>query len=161
MTGDSEVLSEHAPNSGTPEADSPGMAELRLLRGGAPTGDVFPITRSAVIGRFDPAVGPVDVDLGPLDEGVYVSRKHAKIAFADGAWMLEDLGSSNGTFKLDPESDFQRISEPVCLTDGDVIAFGNARFSFHVKSGPDAPEAVESDLGPDAEHGEDQGAEDE
>lgn len=161
MTGDSEVLSDQAPDVGAPEADSAEMAELRLLRGGAPTGDVFPVSGSAVVGRFDPAVGPVDVDLGPLDEGVYVSRKHAKIAFADGTWMLEDLGSSNGTFKLDPASDFQRISEPVSIADGDVIAFGNARFSFHVKSELAPSDAAEPEDDGDAEQEEEGEVEDE
>lgn len=107
-----------------------GTARLVVKRSGAETTDVFEVHAPAVIGRFDAAVGPVDVDLGPLPEGVYVSRKHARLGFADGIWTIEDLGSSNGTFIL-RDSEFQRV-ETAELADGDEIALGNARFVFHI-----------------------------
>lgn len=100
-----------------------------LKRSGAETEHVFELHPPSVIGRFDPAVGPIDVDLGPLDEGRYVSRKHAKIVCEDGVWKLVDLGSSNGTFFL--RSDFEKVEE-VELTDGCEFALGNARFVFHL-----------------------------
>ena len=28
-----------------------------------------------------------------------VSRRHAELTYADGGWVLRDLGSSNGTFR--------------------------------------------------------------
>jgi pSer/pThr/pTyr-binding forkhead associated (FHA) protein len=74
-------------------------------------------------------VGPIDVDLGTLPEGSYVSRKHAKITHDDGLWKIEDLGSSNGTFIL--RDDFERVTEAE-LADGTEIALGNARFVFHL-----------------------------
>lgn len=104
-------------------------AKLVLKRSGSETNDEFPINPPAVIGRFDPSVGPIDVDLGSIPEAVYVSRKHAKITNEDGAWKIEDLGSSNGTFIL--RNDFERIEEAE-LSDGDEIAFGNARFVFRL-----------------------------
>src|SRR5438874_9525234 len=94
-----------------PPEPSAETAELRLTRSGGETGDNFPINGKAVIGRFDAAVGPVDVDLGPLPEGSYVSRKHAEIRCEDGRWFIKDLGSSNGTFVLQPGADFEKISE--------------------------------------------------
>lgn len=118
-------------------------ATLRLLRGGVETGDAFAFSGSAVIGRFDPSVGPVDVDLGGLDEGSYVSRKHARISFRDGAWILEDLGSSNGTFILDGD-DFRRIEEPTPIEDGATIVFGSARFLFRADEPAEEKEATES-----------------
>lgn len=101
---------------------------LVLRRNGIDTEHVFPIHSPAIIGRFDPSVGPIDVDLGTIDEGVYVSRKHAKITEEDGVFRIEDMGSSNGTFVL--RSDFERVQEAE-LESGTEIAFGNARFVFY------------------------------
>jgi len=100
-----------------------------LKRSGGETEHVFELHPPSVIGRFDPAVGPVDVDLGPLDEGRYVSRKHAKIVCEDEVWKLVDLGSSNGTFVL--RGDFEKVDE-VELGDGTEFALGNARFVFRL-----------------------------
>lgn len=125
------------------EAESPTpRASLRLIRAGEETGDVFAFVGSAVIGRFDPSVGPIDVDLGGIDEGAYVSRRHARIAYQDGAWIIEDLGSSNGTFLLE-DGDFRRIEEPTPVEDGATIVFGNARFLFRTEPGESATESAE------------------
>src|SRR5579885_1649342 len=117
----------------SPEADFPAheaaCGEITLKCGGAPTDIKFPISPPAIMGRFDPAVGPIDVDLATLPEGAYVSRKHAKITFDDGAWTLADMGSSNGTFIL--RNDFERVDQ-VELKDGDEFALGNARFLFNI-----------------------------
>lgn len=153
MTDDATATSLDAPNDAagetdaTPVADHPhaGIAEegwsqpecsltakLVLKRGGTETDIEFPISSPAIIGRFDPAVGPIDVDLGELTpEGGYVSRKHAKVSCENGVWSIKDLGSSNGTFVL--KDDFERVEE--CeLADGVEFALGNARFVFHVTS---------------------------
>ena len=105
------------------------LAQPRLVlkRAGAETDISFPIAPPAVLGRFDSALGPIDVDLGTIDEAVYVSRKHARIECNDGVWSLHDLGSSNGTFVL--RDDFERIEEAT-IEDGTELAFGNARFVF-------------------------------
>lgn len=105
------------------------LARIVVKRGGQETADEFTFSPPAVIGRFDPSVGPVDVDLGQIPEGAYVSRKHARISCEDGAWAIEDLGSSNGTFVL--RSDFERV-ERADLEDGTEFALGNARFVFHL-----------------------------
>lgn len=108
----------------------PERATLTLKRQNAETDDVFVLVPPATVGRFDPSVGPIDVDLGTLPEGQYVSRKHARFEVVDGAWVLRDLGSSNGTFVLIPGQDFTRIESDHVLSDGEEIAFGNARFVF-------------------------------
>lgn len=126
-----------------PEPTKAPSAQLRLIRGGQETGDTYPIHGRAVIGRFDPAVGPIDVDLGAIPEAMYISRRHAAIEFADGAWTITDLGSSNGTFVLVPGEDFKRIEEPTTLADGSQISLGNARFAFHW-----APEEGDGDMSP-------------
>lgn len=106
-----------------------GQPTLTLRRNGADTSEVFPVSETCTVGRFDPAVGPIDIDLGNLPEGQYVSRKHAKITQEDGVWTITDLGSSNGTFVL--RGDFERVDSAE-LADGTEIALGNARFVFRL-----------------------------
>jgi len=118
-----------------PEQAPPSFAKLVVKRSGAETDVAFPISPPAIIGRFDPAVGPIDVDMGSLPEGSYVSRKHAKITCDAAGWKIADLGSSNGTFVMKGD-DFERIEE--CeLQDGQEIALGNARLVFHMNNAVD------------------------
>ena len=111
------------------DAESALGPRLILVRNGEETDISFEINPPAVIGRFDPSVGPIEVDLGQVEEGSYVSRKHAKITFEDDVYQIEDLGSSNGTFIL--RVDFERV-EKAEIVDGDQIALGNARFNFRL-----------------------------
>lgn len=124
---DTEVEGGEAPSE-EPEGDG-SVPRIVLKRTGAETDIAFPILPPAVVGRFDPALGPIDVDLGSIDESVYISRKHARIECNDGVWSVHDLGSSNGTFVL--RDDFERVDEAT-LEDGTEIAFGNARFVFRI-----------------------------
>jgi pSer/pThr/pTyr-binding forkhead associated (FHA) protein len=85
-----------------------------------------------VIGRFDPETGPVDVDLGPLPEAVYISRHHAEIwPDESGQWFVKDLGSGNATFVcVAGERQFKKTTGEHPINDRDEVAFGNARFEF-------------------------------
>jgi pSer/pThr/pTyr-binding forkhead associated (FHA) protein len=108
--------------------DAPALgSRLVLKRANRETEEVFPFAPPVVIGRFAPDAGPVDVDLGTIPEGAYVSRRHARIDLEDGVYTVTDLGSSNGTFLL--RGEFTRV-ESAPLADGDEVAFGNARFVF-------------------------------
>lgn len=118
---------------------APTKGRLVVKRAGAETSDQFEFVSGATVGRFDPSVGPVDIDLGDLPEGAYVSRRHARFVCDDGVWSVRDLGSSNGTFIL--RDDFERVEEAQ-LSDGDEIALGNARFIFHIVHESSEPEAV-------------------
>lgn len=127
-----EAVDAAAETTGQPveELSTPALtATLVVKRNGVETEEVFPVNSPCVIGRFDPAVGPIDIDLASLPEGVYVSRKHAKLVQEDGAWKVVDLGSSNGTFVLG--DDFEKVDEKE-ISDGTEIALGNARFVFHL-----------------------------
>lgn len=116
-----------------PDGASCTLARLVVKRNGAETDLEFSVNPPCVIGRFDAAVGPIDIDLGSMPEGAYVSRKHAKIECEDGVWRISDMGSSNGTFVL--RDDFEKV-DATELNDGDEIALGNARFVFHTVSAP-------------------------
>ena len=48
-----------------------------------------------------------------------VSRHHARLTFQGGKYVLEDLGSTNGTFV-----NGQRLSGPRVLKAGEVVSFG-------------------------------------
>jgi hypothetical protein len=48
-----------------------------------------------------------------------VSRKHARLNFQGGKYVIEDLGSTNGTFV-----NGQRLVSPVVLKSGDVVSLG-------------------------------------
>ncbi len=128
----------------TSEDTMPTRASLTVKRSGVETTEVFEFTPPATIGRFDPSVGPIDVDLGNLPEGAYVSRKHAKVVLEDGVWKLVDLGSSNGSYIL--RDDFEKVEEAE-LIDGAEFALGNARFVFRLVNDEQiAGEEVEPNL---------------
>lgn len=63
--------------------------------------------------------------------GRTVSRRHARLWFAEGLWYLEDLQSANGTLLNNT-----RIYQPVVLNDGDVINFGDEVVVFNITYGP-------------------------
>ena len=50
---------------------------------------------------------------------VEVSRKHARLTVQNGGYILEDMGSTNGTFV-----NGQRLLGPHLLRPGEIIAFG-------------------------------------
>ena len=125
-----------APNAATaPASVSVTMAHLTLRRGGALTSETFRFGSGAIVGRFDPDSGPVDVDLAPLPEASYVSRHHAEFRrdAGSGQWFVKDMGSSNGTFwRAGGAGAFSRLSGEQALNAGDEISLGNARFEFGV-----------------------------
>lgn len=83
------------------------------------------------IGRWDADGGIFpDVDLDSDDPEAKVSRRHARIMFSDGKYLLEDLGSTNGTFvnrgkRLPPGTRH-------LLNDGDEIIVGKTFLRFHI-----------------------------
>ena len=54
-----------------------------------------------------------------------VSRRHAKIRWESGGYVLIDLGSTNGTYL-----NGRHLNHPVMLHTGDEITIGSARFTF-------------------------------
>jgi two-component system, cell cycle response regulator len=78
---------------------------------GENVGALFPIAHGAVIGRASHAAVRLLSD--------EVSRRHARIVETDGRWLVEDLGSRNGTW-----INGDRANRPAPLTDGDKIELG-------------------------------------
>src|SRR6185436_6684469 len=48
-----------------------------------------------------------------------ISRRHARLTYQGGKYVLEDLGSTNGTFV-----NGQRLAGPRVLKPGEVVSFG-------------------------------------
>jgi hypothetical protein len=80
-------------------------------------GQIFALGGELTIGR-DPSNGI------PLPTDTTVSRRHARLAPADGGYRVEDMGSSNGTFV-----NGARVTEAT-LRPGDEVSIGGTRFRF-------------------------------
>lgn len=106
-------------------------ATLTIERGKS-AGKQFPIgPEGSDIGRWDADGGVFpDVDLDTDDPEAKVSRRHARISCDNGQYVIEDLGSTNGTFvnrgrRLKP-------SERHPVNDGDEIIVGKTFLRFHL-----------------------------
>lgn len=88
-----------------------------------------------LIGRRDPVsnIFP-EVDLSKYDPQTKISRRHARIWREGINFMLEDLGSSNGTSIESSGANIFRLPprQPYKLAAGDRIRIGDARLHFIV-----------------------------
>ena len=88
-----------------------------------------------LIGRRDPMsnIFP-EVDLSKFDPQTKISRRHAKIWRDGTAFMLEDLGSSNGTVIEGGMTNVFKLPahQPYKLSSGDRIKIGDTRLHFVV-----------------------------
>jgi len=89
------------------------MAQFQfVMRSGPTPGVVFPLEGDQlVIGR--------DSSNSVAINDAEISRKHSRLSFQGGKYVLEDLGSTNGTFV-----NGQRLAGPVVLKPGDVVSLG-------------------------------------
>ena len=82
-----------------------------------------------------------DISLGDPE----VSRQHARLTRTPGGYVLEDLGSTNGSFV-----NGERLVAPRVLASGDLLGLGeNVTLSFE-GAGPESAETV---MGEAAQHG--------
>lgn len=108
-------------------------AKLTIERGGSANTEFDLSSEESYIGRWDADNGIFpDVDLDAHDPDAKVSRRHARVVFRNGIHMIEDLGSTNGTFlnrgrRLLPGS-------PQVLSEGDEIIVGKTFLRFHIDS---------------------------
>jgi hypothetical protein len=95
-----------------------GAPKLRVHSGsGLQAGSAYDLSEGALLGRGDQA----DIQL----EDGYASAKHARLVPQGDVMVLEDLGSTNGTY-LNGEP--LRGAQP--LHAGDRIRIGDSEFSF-------------------------------
>lgn len=88
-----------------------------------------------LVGRRDPMsnIFP-EVDLSRYDPQTKISRRHARIWRDGGNFLVEDLGSSNGTFIVPSLSGSFRLEphRPHALSNGDKIQMGDTTLHFLV-----------------------------
>ncbi|MGI8669342.1 MAG: protein kinase domain-containing protein, partial [Aridibacter sp.] len=106
--------------SGTSELDSPAFTLEK---------------NDNLVGRRDPLsnIFP-EVDLSKYDPQTKISRKHARIRRDGDNYLLEDLGSSNGTYLISQTKDSFKLmpNKAEKLTDGDIIKLGDTTLQFVV-----------------------------
>ena len=97
LSSGEHLANQEPENSGRVELNS--KAKLIIQRGGK-VGKEFPVSEpEALIGRWDADGGIFpDIDLDQDDPEAKVSRRHARIQSLNNQFMIEDLGSTNGTF---------------------------------------------------------------
>jgi hypothetical protein len=89
---------------------------LVVRSGGGRAGETFHPEGETTIGRSP--------DCGIFLDDVTVSRKHAVVSERDGAFLVEDQGSLNGTFVN------RKRVESAQLADGDELQIGKYRLTF-------------------------------
>jgi two-component system cell cycle response regulator len=117
-----DPLDDTTRTSPAPEAQAvTGENAYLVVMAGSNLGEMYKLDKGKlVIGRGDKA------DLRLVDDGI--SRDHACIVNENGKMMLEDMGSTNGTF-----CNGNRVTRQV-LSEGDKILLGSTtilKFSYH------------------------------
>jgi len=103
--------------TGAARSALPGQLSLLVIEGGASelsSGQIIEIGRDSTVGRGEGA------DIVLADPAV--SAEHARVDRVGRAWVLTDLGSTNGTRVNDAP-----IHGRVPLTEGDVLCLGTVR----------------------------------
>lgn len=131
-TAEQPVSTAPEPSERSGTAGHGGIHSKLIIERGQAIGTEFPLsTEESNIGRWDADNGVFpDVDLDAHDPEAKVSRKHARVILRNGQYLIEDLGSTNGTFinrgrRLIPGS-------PHILNDGDEIIVGKTFLRFQI-----------------------------
>jgi hypothetical protein len=113
-------------------AEAPAMRAKLIIQRGGKIGKEFPLTNDeSMIGRWDADGGIFpDVDLDQDDPEAKVSRRHARIQFLNNQFLIEDLGSTNGTFINRGPRLLPGNKQP--LKNGDEIIVGKTFLKFVV-----------------------------
>jgi len=113
-----DVAGRRAPRSAPARTPKPKPAQ----RGKPPSSVVVHAPDGKKVGSFRlsdaVSIGRSERSTITLDDS-YVSQSHARLYARDGAWFVEDLGSTNGTFVND-----RRVAAPVQVRAGDLVRVG-------------------------------------
>jgi len=99
------------PSQPPPRRAKKAPGRVAIVDGSSLKGKTFDLTDEVVIGRADKCHVVLD--------DTYVSQVHARIFTRDGTYVLEDLGSTNGTYL-----NRRRITAPTELQRGDQVKIG-------------------------------------
>jgi len=98
---DFAVPSPDAPARQKVPATVPASGKTKAYFIGKNTGKIYPIYKDKVLlGRYDSVTGHrPEIDLTEEDVNRNVSRRHARLQFKDGAYLVaEEIGTMNGTY---------------------------------------------------------------
>lgn len=102
-----------APRSGSTRSKKTPPRKLALVEGDSQKGKAFSLGEELTIGRSDQCSITLD--------DTYVSQVHARIFSKGDTYMVEDMGSTNGTYL-----NRRRITAPAELKRGDQLKIGKA-----------------------------------
>ncbi len=106
-------------------------AKLIIERGDGPGTEFRIVGSESIIGRWDADNGVFpDVDLDSHDSEAKVSRRHARIRSQDGHYMIEDLGSTNGTYVNRGRRLLPGMAQ--VINDGDEVIVGKTFLRFRI-----------------------------
>jgi serine/threonine-protein kinase len=127
-----EETEEAAAAAASDSQPAKGVHATLVIERGASVGTEFNLTsEESYIGRWDADNGIFpDVDLDTHDPEAKVSRRHARIIQEDGRYVLEDLGSTNGTFVNRGRRLIPGNRQP--LNDGDEVIVGKTFLRFRI-----------------------------
>ncbi len=107
-----------------------------VMRSGPTPGAIYSLEGDQLIIGRDSSSGV------PINDAE-ISRKHARLMFQGGKYVIEDLGSTNGTFV-----NGQRLVSPVVLKSGDVVSLGEQIVLMFEALSADPGETMISRKGP-------------
>ncbi|BAN00531.1 FhaA domain-containing protein [Ilumatobacter coccineus] len=101
------------------------VSQLKQAANGVGAGSlVMPSGQRVSLGDHVTSIGRLPECTITLDDG-NVSREHARIAPGAGAYVVTDLGSTNGTLV-----NGVRVTGDQKLSDGDIVSFGSTHVRF-------------------------------
>lgn len=100
------------------------QAVILTFMSGSRDGEVVQLTTSGL---------PPSVSIGRnapcelvLSDDPDMSRRHARLIWSGSSWMLEDMGSSNGTFFGEFQAE-RKLAAPSAIKEGDIFRVGLTR----------------------------------